>query len=38
MRSPFDFREQAPVFGLDIEVSKNSDHDKDRQRYAEGQL
>ena len=36
VRMPLYLHEQALVFGLDIEVSKNADHYKDRQHRAEG--
>jgi hypothetical protein len=36
VRMPLNLKEQALVFGLDIEVSENADHYKDRQHHAEG--
>ncbi len=38
IRMPFNFREQALCFRLDIEVGKYTDGHKDRQHDAEGQL
>ena len=34
----YNFSEQAPVFGLDIEVGEYDDHKQDRQYHTEGQL